>query len=189
MDSEFTGHVTKTQGSTSKPSRPIEDVRAAQAFYAKLGQDVEYFSALWHIFNVGHMMSTDLDRICREHGYSIADFNLMGALRVERKELLRATDLAVTLQVSNAALTHRINKLADLGVLVKEAIPEDRRAFRLALTRQGALAVDAIHAAIEEKSQFVRHFREISEADREAVESVMGDLHTRLDRDFIHAHR
>ena len=58
--------------------RPIEEVRAAQKFYAEYGQDVTYFSALWHTFNVGHMLTTDLDRICRGYDLSIADFNLMG---------------------------------------------------------------------------------------------------------------
>jgi len=33
--------------------RPIEEVAAARAFYAGIGQDVRYFSALWHTFSVG----------------------------------------------------------------------------------------------------------------------------------------
>ena len=46
--------------------RPIDDVSNAMTFYATLGLDVRYFSALWHTFNVGHMLETDLDRFrCR----------------------------------------------------------------------------------------------------------------------------
>ena len=61
-----------------------DDVNDAMAFYATLGLDVRYFAALWHTFNVGHILTTDLDRICRRHGLSIADFNLLGALRIDR---------------------------------------------------------------------------------------------------------
>src|ERR1700757_38825 len=132
----------------TRPNRPIEEVRAAQAFYAEHGQDVTYFSALWHTFNVGHMLTTDLDRICRGYDLSIADFNLMGALRIERAQQLRATDLAVTLQVSNAALTARITRLAETGMLVKSPSESDGRSFTLQLTAQGIIKVDAIHFAM-----------------------------------------
>ena len=85
--------------------RPIDDVNNAMTFYAALGLDVRYFAALWHTFNVGHILETDLDRICRHHGLSIADFNLLGALRIDRPQRLRPTDLAATLQVTQAALS------------------------------------------------------------------------------------
>ena len=44
--------------------RPTDDVSNAMTFYAALGLDVRYFAALWHTFNVGHILATDLDRIC-----------------------------------------------------------------------------------------------------------------------------
>lgn len=48
----------------SRPvQRPIEEVAAARTFYAGIGQDVGYFSALWHTFSVGHLLTNDLDRI------------------------------------------------------------------------------------------------------------------------------
>ncbi len=174
---------------TRRPKRPIEEVKAARAFYAGLGQDVTYFSALWHTFNVGHMLTTDLDRICRGYGLSIADFNLMGALRIDRPRPLRATDLAVTLQVSNAALTARITRLQRRGMLVKSPSQKDRRAFTLQLTPEGAGKVEAIHFAIARASCFVRHFHQLSREDRAALERIMGELHTQLDRYIAHAHR
>jgi DNA-binding MarR family transcriptional regulator len=174
---------------STESKRPIEEVKAAQAFYAEHGQDVTYFSALWHTFNVGHMLSTDLDRICRGYDLSIADFNLMGALRIERLQQLRATDLAVTLQVSNAALTARIARLAETGMLVKSPSERDGRAFTLQLTPEGVIKVDAIHFAMARESHFVHHFHQLSAEDRSALERIMGELHTQLDRYFMHVHR
>jgi hypothetical protein len=71
---------------TPRPARPVEEVAVAQAFYAGLGQDVSYFPALWHTLNVGHMLTTDLDRICRRYDLSVADFTLLGALRIDRHQ-------------------------------------------------------------------------------------------------------
>jgi len=133
--------------------------------------------------------ATEPDRICRDYELSIADFNWMGALRIDRPESLRATDLAVTLQVSNAALTSRINRLAHKGILIKSPAPDDHRAFRLCLTPAGVTTVDKIHIAIERESQFVRHFRQLSEGDGSTLERIMGELHTLLDRDFVHIRR
>ncbi|HET8711266.1 MAG TPA: MarR family transcriptional regulator, partial [Spongiibacteraceae bacterium] len=99
----------------SKP--PIEQQENASAFYAELGVDVSYYPALWHTFKVGHLMTTDLDRICRSYGLSIADAHLMGAIRIEDSAQPRATDLAQLLNVTNAALSTRISKLENKGLL------------------------------------------------------------------------
>lgn len=169
--------------------RPVEEVAAARSFYSGLGQDVGYFSALWHTFNVGHMLATDMDRICRKHGLSVADFNLMGALRIDRPKQLRATDLAVTLQVSNGALTARIARLVDKGMLVKSPAAKDRRAFTLGLTPEAAAKVEAIHSALARDSYFVQELSRLPAEDRAALERIMGVLHGQLDRHFVHAHR
>ena len=99
--------------------------------------------ARWHTFSVGHMLTNDLGRICRQFGLSIADFYLMGALRIDRPQPLRATDLAVTLQVSNGALTARVVKLGEKGLLTKSPAPGDARAFTLELSPEGAAIVDS----------------------------------------------
>ena len=176
-------------GDPAPAKRPIEEVRAARIFYAENGQDVSYFSALWHTFNVGHMLATDLDRICRGYDLSIADFNLMGALRIERELPMRATDLAVTLQVTNAALTARIARLEVAGILIKAASQNDRRASTLELTAEGIRKVDAIHFAMARDSYFVRHFRELDPEDRVALERIMGNLHAQMERYVVHVHR
>jgi DNA-binding MarR family transcriptional regulator len=164
--------------------RPTDDVSHAMTFYATLGLDVSYFAALWHTFNVGHILATDLDRICRHHGLSIADFNLLGALRIDRPRHLRPTDLAATLQVTQAALSARISRLERDGFLVRSQATDDRRASTLQLTPEGARMVEAVHRSVERDSQFVRQFNRLAEADRIALARIMGELHTQLDREF-----
>jgi DNA-binding MarR family transcriptional regulator len=162
---------------------PIDDVSNAMTFYATLGLDVRYFSALWHTFNVGHILATDLDRICRQHGLSIADFNLLGALRIDRPRRLRPTDLAATLQVTQAALSTRISRLERDGFLVRSPAARDRRASMLHLTPEGTRMVDAVFSSVEHNSQFVRQFNRLPEEDRLALGRIMGELHTQLNRE------
>jgi DNA-binding MarR family transcriptional regulator len=164
--------------------RPTDAVTRAMSFYAALGLDVGYFAALWHTFNVGHMLATDLDRICARHGLSIADFNLLGALRIDRPQRLRPTDLAATLQVSQAALSGRISRLERDGLLVRGPAVRDRRASMLHLTAAGASLVEAIHSSVERDSQFVRQFNRLPENDRSALARIMGELHNQLDREL-----
>jgi DNA-binding MarR family transcriptional regulator len=168
---------------------PTDEVSDAMAFYATLGLDVGYFSALWHTFNVGHILATDLDRVCRRHALSVADFNLLGALRIERPRPLRPTDLAATLQVSHAALSARIARLERDGLLVRSPAADDRRASTLELTVEGARLVETIHAEIEKDSQFVRQLNRLPEEDRSELARIMGRLHTNLDREFMRSPR
>jgi DNA-binding MarR family transcriptional regulator len=165
-------------------NRPIDDVSNAMTFYAALGLDVRYFSALWHTFNVGHILETDLDRICRHHGLSIADFNLLGALRIDRPQRLRPTDLGAILQVTQGALSTRISRLEHDGILVRSAATRDRRASMLHLTPKGIRMVDAVFSSIERDSQFVKQLYRLPEEDRLALARIMGELHTQLDREF-----
>jgi DNA-binding MarR family transcriptional regulator len=167
------------------PRRPVEELKVATAFYAKVGLDVSYFAAQWHTFNVGHLLATDLDRITRRHGLSVADLHLLGALRIERPKQLRASDLAFTLQVANSVLSSRIAKLQRQGLLIRTRSTSDRRAFELRLTPEGARKTIDVVAEMGRKSHFVRHYKRLSKEDRAALARIMGELHYLLDRDFV----
>lgn len=169
--------------------RPVEQQQAATAFYAALDVDVSYYPAIWHSFKVGHLMTTDLDRICRRHGVSIADVHLMGAVRIERSGPLRATDLTQTLNVTNAVLSIRIARLQRKGLLVRRRCASDRRAHDLALTPAGMAILDASIADIARQANFVRCFRRLPEHDQQELSRIMGALHDEMDRDFIAASR
>jgi DNA-binding MarR family transcriptional regulator len=170
---------------------PVEELEAGAAFYSEIAPDldVSHFGAMWHTFTVGHMVATDLDRVARRHGVSIADLHVLGTLRIERKERLRATDLALTLHVSNAALSARIAKLESKGLLIRAPSPADRRAFELQLTPAGAALAEAAIGDISRNAAFIRYFRRLTVADRAALGRIMGELHNLLDRDFVPAKR
>jgi DNA-binding MarR family transcriptional regulator len=171
-----------------KPRAPIDQLAAGAAFFAALGLDVRHFGPMWHVMKVAQLVETELNRIAGRHGLSIADFHLLGALMMEADTPMRPTDLALALNVSNAALTARIRKLTGKGLVVGET-GRDRRATVLRLTDQGSRTVLAIGAAIEREGHFVRYFRGLPDADQQVLGRVMGQLHTLMDRHFLPAPR
>jgi len=169
-----------------KPSAatPVEEVKAGRAFYQEVlpGCDTTHFESMWHIFSVGHLVAVDLDRIARQFDLSIADLHFLGTLRIERARPLRATDLTRTLHVSNAVLTLRVDRLVQMGFVVRNKSGKDRRAFDLWMTELGAQVADSAIRAIAAKSSIARLLREMAPEDRCAVERILGHLHNELDR-------
>ena len=174
--------------SATKPRAPVDQLSAGSAFFAGMGLDVRHFGPMWHVMKVAQLVETDLNRIAGQHGLSIADFHLLGALMMDAEKPMRPTDLALALNVSNAALTARIRKLADKGLVVGEK-GGDRRVTVLRLTAKGSDVVLAIGAAIEREGHFVRYFRGLPDADQGALGRIMGELHTLMDRHFLPASR
>lgn len=169
--------------------RPVDKQEAVRAFYAEFADDVGYYSALWHTFNVGHLMTTDLERICREHGVSFADVHLLAAARVDGVDNRRATDLAQLLNVSNAVLSTRIAKLQRKGFLKRMPSADDRRAVDIQLTAAGEAISESVRKDISARSNFVRSFCRLSADDQQALGRIMGALHNEMDREFISARR
>jgi DNA-binding MarR family transcriptional regulator len=148
------------------PERPVEQQEAASRFYASLGFDVSYFAAIWHTYQVGRLLMADLDRICMAQGLSMADVHLIGVVRQHHSGHLRATDLAQTLQVSNAVLSTRLAKLEAKGLVTREPDPADRRAFQVRLTAAGAETLDLAITAVDRQSNFVKSYGRLTPADR-----------------------
>ncbi len=164
---------------------PVDQVEAGRSFFSELDLNVSHFAAVWHSFKVGERLAADLNAVSARHDLSIADFHLLGALMMERPTPLRATDLALALHVTNAAISTRVARLAAQGLLERAHSATDHRAVLLHLTDTGAAKVRAIGAALEHKSRFIALFRRLPEVDRDALERIMGELHTQLARSFV----
>lgn len=171
-----------------KPRAPVDQLKAGAAFYEALGLDVRHFGPMWHLMKAAQLVETELNRIAGRHGLSIADFHLLGALMMDAEKPMRPTDLALALNVSNAALTARIRKLTRAGMVVGET-GRDRRATVLRLTAEGSRTVLAIGSAIEAEGHFVRYFRALPDPDQQALGRIMGQMHTLMDRHFLPASR
>ncbi len=168
----------------SKPVEPRAQLLAGKAFFSAQGLDVRHFASIWHIFKIAQLMETDLNEIGMRHGMSIADFHLLSALMMRSPEPMRASDLAYALNVTNAALSIRIRKLAAQGFLAFSISMTDRRAKLLVLNEEGRDKVILVGRDLEKYGRFARHFMALPQHDRENLDRITADIHTRLARDF-----
>ncbi|MEZ5236217.1 MAG: MarR family winged helix-turn-helix transcriptional regulator [Acidimicrobiia bacterium] len=72
----------------------------------------------------------------RRHGITGRDYELLHHLS-EDDDGRRVSDLALDIDDTSSCITHRVNRLAEAGLVVKRADPADRRARRVSLTARG----------------------------------------------------
>lgn len=165
--------------------RPIDQLSAGKSFFSAMGLDVRHFAAIWHIYKIGQLMTTDLNDLCGGHGTSLADFHVLCALLMKVPEPLRATDLANALNVSNAALSKHVNKLGALELLVCSPCLDDKRTKLLTITEAGKVKVEQIGRELEEHGRFAAHFRRLSAEDQKHLDRIASLLHMQMSRDFL----
>lgn len=169
------------------PRKPVDQLNAGRTYYAEHlpGVGVEHFGALWHLFTVGHLVSTDLDAIARGLGCSFADLDLLGTLAIEERGSMRATDLASTLYVSNAVVSTRIARLEQAGLVMRRRSNGDKRAFELVVSSKGRELIEGAIAEIAREAKIVRFFGDLAPDDQAALVRILGILHQRFDREFV----
>ena len=161
------------------PNRAVHELDEGRRFYAGriAGLDTGHFGPMWHLITIAHLTLANLEKIADVQGLSIADLFLLGTVRMERDVPLRPTDLADKLFTSSAVLGGRIDRLAGLGLIVRQPCREDRRASRVRITAKGARLVEEAILRISRDSAFVRSLRRVDESDRAALERILGALH------------
>jgi DNA-binding MarR family transcriptional regulator len=79
-----------------------------------------------------------------------AGASLLYKLRLSGAETLRVTALAERLGVDTPTVTRKVQQLERLGLVAKEADPDDRRAIRVRLTDEGVVVLERLLASRRE---------------------------------------
>ena len=105
---------------------------------------------LWlRLLKASSLIEEDLRRRLRaELGSTLPRFDVMSALS-RAPDGLKMSEISRRLRVSNGNVTGIVDKLADEGLVLRAAVPGDRRASLVRLTPRGT-AVFAEHAATHE---------------------------------------
>lgn len=77
------------------------------------------------------------ERLRVEFGTTLPRFDVMSALS-RSPSGLKMSELSRMLMVSNGNVTGIVDRLTDDGLLIREAVPGDRRAAQVRLTRKGS---------------------------------------------------
>ena len=152
---------------------PIDEGRTASFLAHWLAQrpdlDPEALALELAVARIGLLARKSLARIAGANGVSGRDYTLMAMIkRGGPNGPLRPSDLWKWLELSPAAVTYHIGRLAKRGFIVREDSPGDRRAVLLKLTEAGERLVDStMTAATKAMAERLADFG--SDADQRAI--------------------
>jgi DNA-binding MarR family transcriptional regulator len=141
------------------------------------------FTAMGTIGRLGRLNALG-SRIIEEgmaaHGLSIADFDVLAALRRSGPPYeLKPTELSRTLMLSPAGITSRLDRLERRGLVERRMAPGDRRSLLVRLNDAGFATVDEAvtgHVAREEAM-----LSALSDRERMQLDGLLNKLLRSLD--------
>lgn len=105
---------------------------------------------LWlRLLKVNRLVEAELrERLRLNFGTTLPRFDVMSAL-YRNPEGMKMSELSRMLMVSNGNVTGIVDRLTEDGLMLREAVPGDRRAARVRLTRSGIAEFERQAAAHE----------------------------------------
>jgi DNA-binding MarR family transcriptional regulator len=102
-------------------------------------------TAYFALIEVGNLLQHAVDQQLREEGgLSYTQFQILAMLGKGAEGRERMTDIADQLVHSRSGLTYQVSQLADRGLVVKAASPEDERSVVVSLTEEGSALLDHV---------------------------------------------
>ena len=84
------------------------------------------------------------------------------------------TEIAKKLKITKASVTTGVNKLVDLGYLLKTRSSDDKRVFHVSLTESSGQLIQAKLAALKEYGQFIE--ASLSETEARQFKKILTKL-------------
>ena len=107
--------------------------------------DATAFSIQLHIHQINLLAIRETNRIAEKYSINSVDMSLLMAIRRDqRSRPVRPSDLWRLFDLAPSAITYRMDRLFELGYIVRLPHPEDRRALYLKLTPKGETAVVSV---------------------------------------------
>ncbi|MFP4234789.1 MAG: MarR family winged helix-turn-helix transcriptional regulator [Nitriliruptoraceae bacterium] len=119
--------------------------------------------------------------VVEAHGLTIGETNVLAALRrAGAPHTLTPTELYRSLLLSSAAMTHRLDRLEELGYVTRCRAERDRRRIQVSLTPEGLTVVDRVMDAYT--AQLSELLASLEDTDRAALEGSLRQLLRVLER-------
>lgn len=107
--------------------------------------DVHGLAIAARIIRLQRFLDRRTAAVVSEHGLTIGETNVLAALRrAGAPHTLTPTELYRSLLLSSAAMTHRLDRLEELGYVTRARAEHDRRQIRVSLTPEGLEVVDRV---------------------------------------------
>ena len=121
-----------------------------------------------------------LSRVAARYGMSYRDVYLLMTLRRAGRPLT-PTELLAELSITMAAITKRIDRLAETGYVQRARDPDDGRSVRIVLTDAGRRLVDE-DIRTNRPAEFLLVADEFADDEARQLEALLNRLLVRLER-------
>ena len=125
--------------------QPPDRVARIQAEWARERPDVDVSpqGVIGRLHRIGAHLTEELCDVYRDHGLSEGEFDVLAALRRAGGDCERAPhELARFTMVTTGAMTKRIDRLEEAGLVTRRRTSEDGRGRRVSLTLAGRELID-----------------------------------------------
>ncbi len=144
--------------------------------------DMQPMEIIGRISRLERRLAPKLATVFAAHGLEFWEFDVLATLRRSGAPYeLTPGQLLDTMMITSGAVTHRISRLEDRGLVERRPDPDDGRVVRVRLTDEGLRTIDAAmpaHAANEAEILSV-----LSGPDRQALVTILRRLLAALEAD------
>ncbi len=162
-----------------EPAQPLErdavDLFIEQWKRERPDLDPAPLGVVSRVLMLAKFLEQGADRALERYGLSLWQFDVLAALRRSGPPFkLSPSRLIQFVTLTSGAMTNRIDRLEDLGLVTREADPADRRGVLIALSEAGRSMVDdAIAARLDDAR---RSLSELQETDVAALAALLRKL-------------
>ncbi|MDQ3222192.1 MAG: MarR family transcriptional regulator [Gemmatimonadota bacterium] len=137
--------------------------------------DVSAMGVFGRLSRAARMLGRSLAQTFGRYGLNGGEFDVLATLRRAGGPYgLTPTDLYRSMMLSSAAMTNRIDRLEERGLVAREPDPDDRRGVRIRLTNEGFELIDgAVTAHVEGEERLLAA---LSEEERQHLAELLGKL-------------
>ncbi len=134
--------------------------------------DVSPIGVIGRLHRLALALTEQLSIVYREHGLSEGEFDVLAALRRAGEPFERAPgDLAQHTMVTSGAMTKRVDRLEEAGLVTRRVSQADGRGRVIALTAAGRERIDrAFEAHVANEHRLLVT---LDPADRAAIEPIL----------------
>jgi DNA-binding MarR family transcriptional regulator len=156
-------------------SRPTDRVSRIQEQWRRERPDLDPSpqGVFGRLHRLAAHLTDELVVVYRKHGLSEGEFDVLAALRrVGDPFELAPGDLALHTMVTTGAMTKRIDRLVEAGLVTRRAAADDGRRRVIALTAKGRRTIDA--AFTDHLANEHRLLEALSATERRQLEALLG---------------
>jgi len=123
--------------------------------------DVSPLAVTGRVLRIARLLEKHRESVLAAYGLNVWSFDMLATLRRQGPPYqLKPTDLYELLMLSSGAMTNRIDRLEQDGVVVRIRDPEDRRSVSVQLTPKGIALTDTVMPVLFEREQrLLAHFK------------------------------